>query len=217
MGRAFVRSLKEASCRSSPSPEPIPRTHRCPRMPTPSSSPGRRTSPSCPAARRSRKSPGAAFSGARFLCVIFTIASVYSGLKVGQVMEAAIPISILAIGTRAHVSAPVDDSGERDHHRHRRRVGLGGGGSDFHAAGAVHPASRSAPAAVDAHLHGGRMPGRAVPDSAAALLRARNARKASRIRKPPRSPRCSSRAKRVARRRSSCCRPRSFPASTTSS
>ena len=32
------------------------------------------------------------------LCVIFTIASAYSGLKVGQVMEAAIPISILAIG-----------------------------------------------------------------------------------------------------------------------
>ncbi len=32
------------------------------------------------------------------LCVIFTLASAYSGLKVGQVMEAAIPISILAIG-----------------------------------------------------------------------------------------------------------------------
>ena len=31
-------------------------------------------------------------------CVIFTIASAYSGLKVGQVMESAIPISILAIG-----------------------------------------------------------------------------------------------------------------------
>src|SRR5450631_1890827 len=31
-------------------------------------------------------------------CVIFTIASAYSGLKVGQVMEAAIPISILTIG-----------------------------------------------------------------------------------------------------------------------
>jgi multidrug efflux pump subunit AcrB len=30
-----------------------------------------------------------------FLCVVFTIASAYSGLKVGQVMEAAIPISIL--------------------------------------------------------------------------------------------------------------------------
>ncbi len=32
------------------------------------------------------------------LCAIFTVASAYSGLKVGQVMEAAIPISILAIG-----------------------------------------------------------------------------------------------------------------------
>lgn len=32
------------------------------------------------------------------LCIIFSIASAYSGLKVGQVMEAAIPISILAIG-----------------------------------------------------------------------------------------------------------------------
>src|SRR6476619_6058504 len=33
-----------------------------------------------------------------FFCVIFTVASAYSGLKVGQVMEAAIPIAILAIG-----------------------------------------------------------------------------------------------------------------------
>src|SRR6476619_4472562 len=33
-----------------------------------------------------------------FFCVIFTAASAYSGLKVGQVMEAAIPIAILAIG-----------------------------------------------------------------------------------------------------------------------
>ncbi|ABF41436.1 Oligopeptide transporter, OPT [Candidatus Koribacter versatilis Ellin345] len=32
------------------------------------------------------------------LCVLFTVASAYSGLKVGQVMESAIPISILAIG-----------------------------------------------------------------------------------------------------------------------
>ena len=32
------------------------------------------------------------------LCILFTAASAYSGLKVGQVMEAAIPISILAIG-----------------------------------------------------------------------------------------------------------------------
>jgi len=33
-----------------------------------------------------------------FLCIVFTVASAYSGLKVGQVMESAIPISILAIG-----------------------------------------------------------------------------------------------------------------------
>jgi putative OPT family oligopeptide transporter len=33
-----------------------------------------------------------------FLTFLFTVASAYSGLKVGQVMEAAIPISILAIG-----------------------------------------------------------------------------------------------------------------------
>jgi putative OPT family oligopeptide transporter len=32
------------------------------------------------------------------LCVVFTAAAAYSGLKVGQVMEAAIPISILTIG-----------------------------------------------------------------------------------------------------------------------
>ncbi len=31
-------------------------------------------------------------------CLIFTVASAYSGLKVGQVMESAIPISILSIG-----------------------------------------------------------------------------------------------------------------------
>src|ERR1017187_8930726 len=33
-----------------------------------------------------------------FLCVVFTVASAYSGLKVGQLMEAAIPISILPVG-----------------------------------------------------------------------------------------------------------------------
>ncbi|HSP33019.1 MAG TPA: oligopeptide transporter, OPT family [Thermoanaerobaculia bacterium] len=41
---------------------------------------------------------GRAIGWGVFLCVVFTIASAYSGLKVGQVMEAAIPISILAIG-----------------------------------------------------------------------------------------------------------------------
>jgi len=41
---------------------------------------------------------GRAIGWGVFLCVVFTVASAYSGLKVGQVMEAAIPISILAIG-----------------------------------------------------------------------------------------------------------------------
>jgi len=36
--------------------------------------------------------------GVVVFCVIFTVAAAYSGLKVGQVMESAIPISILAIG-----------------------------------------------------------------------------------------------------------------------
>ncbi|HEX9164192.1 MAG TPA: oligopeptide transporter, OPT family, partial [Thermoanaerobaculia bacterium] len=44
------------------------------------------------------ESTGRAIGWGVFLCVIFTIASAYSGLKVGQVMEAAIPIAILAIG-----------------------------------------------------------------------------------------------------------------------
>ena len=33
-----------------------------------------------------------------FFCVVFTVASAYSTLKVGQGMEAAIPVSIFAIG-----------------------------------------------------------------------------------------------------------------------
>src|SRR6266581_9586198 len=42
--------------------------------------------------------PGRSLGWGLLLCAIFTVASAYSGLKVGQVMEAAIPISILAIG-----------------------------------------------------------------------------------------------------------------------
>lgn len=39
------------------------------------------------------------------LCAVFTVASAYSGLKVGQVMEASIPISILAIGLARALNA----------------------------------------------------------------------------------------------------------------
>ena len=55
----------------------------------------------CPLISSSTSSPELTFRSVGwgiFLCVVFAVASAYSGLKVGQVMEAAIPISILAIG-----------------------------------------------------------------------------------------------------------------------
>lgn len=54
--------------------------------------------PMVPAAQAPPETTGRAIGWGLFLCIIFTVASAYSGLKVGQVMEAAIPISILAIG-----------------------------------------------------------------------------------------------------------------------
>ena len=114
-----------------------------------------------------------------FLCIIFTIAAAYSGLKVGQVMESAIPISILAIGLGAPLPAALQLAGERDHHRHRRSRRPGRGGSDLHPSGAVHPEAGSAPRADDLHLPGRRMSRRPLPDSVATLFRARHARHAS--------------------------------------
>src|SRR6266511_727569 len=60
--------------------------------------PGEAYRPLVPAAARLPETTWRSVGWGLFLCVIFTIASAYSGLKVGQVMEAAIPISILAIG-----------------------------------------------------------------------------------------------------------------------
>jgi len=60
--------------------------------------PGEAYLPVVPAAAELPEASGRAVGWGLFLCVIFTVASAYSGLKVGQVMEAAIPISILAIG-----------------------------------------------------------------------------------------------------------------------
>ncbi len=60
--------------------------------------PGKTYTPLIPAATRIPEITWRSASWGILLCVIFTIASAYSGLKVGQVMEAAIPISILAIG-----------------------------------------------------------------------------------------------------------------------
>jgi putative OPT family oligopeptide transporter len=54
--------------------------------------------PMVPPSAQPPESTGRAIAWGLFLCIIFTVASAYSGLKVGQVMEAAIPIAILAIG-----------------------------------------------------------------------------------------------------------------------
>ncbi|MGA8579361.1 MAG: OPT/YSL family transporter, partial [Bryobacteraceae bacterium] len=60
--------------------------------------PGERYQPPVSAAERLPELTARSIGWGIFLCVVFTVASAYSGLKVGQVMEAAIPISILAIG-----------------------------------------------------------------------------------------------------------------------
>ncbi len=54
--------------------------------------------PMVPPEQAPPEATGRAIFWGLLFCAIFTIASAYSGLKVGQVMEAAIPISILAIG-----------------------------------------------------------------------------------------------------------------------
>ncbi|HVP43712.1 MAG TPA: oligopeptide transporter, OPT family [Terriglobales bacterium] len=60
--------------------------------------PGEVYRPLVPATARLPELTGRAIAWGILLCVIFTVASAYSGLKVGQVMESAIPISILTIG-----------------------------------------------------------------------------------------------------------------------
>ena len=60
--------------------------------------PGEVYAPMIPASSTGEEASGRSIGWGLFLCVLFTVAAAYSGLKVGQVMEAAIPISILAIG-----------------------------------------------------------------------------------------------------------------------
>ncbi|MEA2603817.1 MAG: hypothetical protein QOF89_4809 [Acidobacteriota bacterium] len=60
--------------------------------------PGEVYVPIVPAASRQEEATVRSVGWGLFLCIVFTVASAYSGLKVGQVMEASIPISILAIG-----------------------------------------------------------------------------------------------------------------------
>src|SRR6185503_9959502 len=60
--------------------------------------PGEAYEPLVPAREIVPELTGRSIGWGLFLCLIFTIAAAYSGLKVGQVLDAAIPISILAIG-----------------------------------------------------------------------------------------------------------------------
>ena len=110
------------------------------------------------------------------LCIIFSVASAYSALKVGQGMEAAIPISILAIGLarvykrRSTVLENVIVTGI-------------GGASGSVVAGAVFTLPALYILHLDPHpvqtificLAGGCL-GDSVPHSPAALFRARAAR-----------------------------------------
>jgi putative OPT family oligopeptide transporter len=61
-------------------------------------SPGEQYQPTIPASATEPELTSRSLGWGVFLCIVFSVASAYSGLKVGQVMEAAIPISILAIG-----------------------------------------------------------------------------------------------------------------------
>lgn len=60
--------------------------------------PGQTYQPLVPASVNQEEATVRSVGWGLFLCIVFTVASAYSGLKVGQVMEASIPISILAIG-----------------------------------------------------------------------------------------------------------------------
>jgi putative OPT family oligopeptide transporter len=66
--------------------------------------PGEVYAPIVPAGTKFPEATGVSVWLGLLFCVIFTVASAYSGLKVGQVMEAAIPIAILAIGITRLIS-----------------------------------------------------------------------------------------------------------------
>jgi len=66
--------------------------------------PGEVYKPIVPATAKFPEATGVSVGMGLVFCVIFTVASAYSGLKVGQVMEAAIPIAILAIGLTRLIS-----------------------------------------------------------------------------------------------------------------
>ena len=73
--------------------------------------PGESYRPLMDAAKQAPELTARAILWGVLFCVVFTVASAYSTLKVGQGMEAAIPISILTIGLARHHGADA----EREH------------------------------------------------------------------------------------------------------
>ncbi len=111
--------------------------------------------------------------------VIFSAAAAYLGLKIGQVFEAAIPITILAIGVSAMLRQEERPAAARDDPVHRFRLGRGRGRRDLHPAGHLHPGPGRAhqlPADVPG-LAAGRFPGHPAADPLPALLRQGHARR----------------------------------------
>ncbi len=138
--------------------------------------PGEAYRPVVPAAATLPEATPRSIGWGLLLCVVFTVASAYSGLKVGQVMEAAIPISILAIGL-ARVYA------RRSSLLENMIITGIGGVSGAIAAGAIFTLPALYILKLDPHpvqtifiCLAGACLGRALPDPAAPLLRARDAR-----------------------------------------
>ena len=153
-----------------------PRRAPCRRTPTRSCRRGRSTSPWC---RRRRAVPETTLRSVGwglFLCVIFTVASAYSGPE-GRAGDGG--------------GDPDLDPGDRPGARVRRRSsllenviisGIGGTSGAWWRAPSSRcrrstPAAEPAPGADGVHLPGRRLPRRAVPHPAAPLLRARDARR----------------------------------------
>ena len=63
--------------------------------------PGEEYKPVIPASRPASEVTGWSVGMGLLMAVIFSAAAAYSGLKIGQVFEAAIPISIIAVGASA--------------------------------------------------------------------------------------------------------------------
>ena len=76
----------------------------------------------------------------------------------------------------ACLPAALHPAGEHDHHGHGGRLRGRGVRRRLHPAGTLHSPPRSASGADHLHLPGRRLPGRALPHSAAALLCPRDAR-----------------------------------------